>query len=171
MPKHALKVIADGLFQSKIHYGACLYERPLLSKEESHSGEVQKLQVLQNEVNRLLMGVRRSDRIRNSDLSEMTGLPTVNQIAASQALQELRKILVDCSVPEIQMVLIERVESSGYGTRAMNDYKLTSPLLGNKDFLSGAIRLWNAAPQGLRDARNNPSAFKALTRLFVSTLP
>ena len=108
MPKHALKVIADGLFR----YCACLYVRTLLSKEESHSGEVQKLQVLQNEVNRLLIGVRRSDRIRNSDLSEMTGLPTVNQIAASQALQELRKILVDCSVPEIQMVLIERVESS-----------------------------------------------------------
>ena len=145
--------------------------RPLLSEDEKHSGELQKIQVLQNELNRLLMGVRRSDRIRNKDLSEMTGLQTINQIASSQALQELRKILVEGSVPDIQMALIKRIESNGYNTRATEDFKLTAPLLSGGDFLSGAIKLWNAAPQALRDARNNPSAFKVQTKLFVSSLP
>ena len=171
LPNHALKIIADGLFQSKVRYGACLYVRPLINEDEKHAGEIQKLQVIQNELNRVLMGVRRSDKIRNKDLREMTGLQTINQIAASQALQELRKIVVDGSVPELQAALLDRIQSNSHKTRATSDFKLTAPLSNNRDFLSGAVKLWNAAPQDLRDSRTSPTAFRRQARSFVATLP
>ena len=171
LPSSCLKLIADGLFQSKIRYGACLFVNPILNDRESHSGLVEKLQKVQNELNRVLMGVKRSDRIRNKDLSEMTGLQTVNQIACTQMLHELRKIIVEGSIPEMQAALLNKLQNSR-DTRAKSDFKLTVPEGASRNsFIQGAVKLWNAAPQSLRDAREYPKEFKAMTGTFVATLP
>ena len=65
IPRTSVRMIADGIFQSKIRYGACMYIRPIIGHEESTPGNIRQLQIIQNEM--------WSDRVRNTDLREIIG--------------------------------------------------------------------------------------------------
>ena len=106
-------------------------------------------------------------------MSIHTGIPTLNQISAAQTLAELRKVIVEDTVPDLKDTLFRDCDPHKQ-TRWQSNGKITPPVSNryrNHDFTFGAVRLWNSAPQELRDAKDNPKLFKSICKMFVKTLP
>ena len=132
------------------------------------------MQIIQNEVNRLLVGVRKSDKIPTRQLQEMTGLLSINQIAVTQLLIETRNILVHDSVPGLKETLLGHKKEQTDKTRSAQDGKLELPLCHrnmDRGFVYYAAKAWNSAPKDLRDLTLSLPRFKKLTKEYVRTLP
>ena len=71
-----MKPIAEGIFNSHLRYGIILTVRPRLSEDEDTCKTLKELQILHNEMQRIIMGVKREDRIRNEEIWKMTGMMT-----------------------------------------------------------------------------------------------
>ena len=67
--------------------------KPRLSKEEETSTTLRELQTLHNEMQRIIMGLKRDDRVRNEDLWKLTGMMTVNHMAVYHNLMEMFNIM------------------------------------------------------------------------------
>ena len=128
------------------------------------------LQLAQNRCARFLNGNRLNDRVSTkSTLNELKML-SVNQINAQIKLYEVWKSLQTPTYPtqwEIKKVNLNMK------TRSSNSMQLSEPGLSNvlcSTFISDAARLWNVAPDAIK---NSPSVFQAKKniRSYVSTLP
>ena len=77
--KEKLPIIAEAIFTSKIRYCLAVYSSPRLSELDPEDPEIKKLQVMQNDMIRVVHGLRRADHINMSKLREEEGLMSVNQ--------------------------------------------------------------------------------------------
>ena len=85
VPEEGLKPIAEGIFNSHLRYGIILTVKPRLSIQEESNTSLKKLQTLQNDVQRIILGIKREDRVRNEDLWARTKMQTVNHGMLSQS--------------------------------------------------------------------------------------
>ena len=77
-----LEIVIQGLLYGKLAYllGHCLPVR--VDEAEIPSVRARKLQIVVNDAMRLLAGVRRSDRVKLTDLRDDVNIPTVNYVVA-----------------------------------------------------------------------------------------
>ena len=72
IPADKLPIIADAIFNSVIRYGIAVYLLPIYEKEDLKarklSSETDSLQVLQNNMLRVILGLRISDRVNMLEL-------------------------------------------------------------------------------------------------------
>ena len=90
VPLNVLKRVADAICVSKIRYGMALYGQVRLKEEDPHSPLMNSIQVALNKVARIICNVKISDRISTRELSDRSGLPSINQLAAEVKLLEVR---------------------------------------------------------------------------------
>ena len=73
VPREGLQPIAEGIFNSHLRYGIILTVKPRLSQEEETSKTLRELHILHNEMQRIILGLKIKDRIRNEDIWKTTG--------------------------------------------------------------------------------------------------
>eukprot|EP00095_Tigriopus_kingsejongensis_P000303 maker-scaffold785_size97262-snap-gene-0.15 protein:Tk00303 transcript:maker-scaffold785_size97262-snap-gene-0.15-mRNA-1 annotation:"unnamed protein product" len=91
IPRSQIQPIVDGLVISKLRYGLPDFGQVRLQDTDPTHGNMKKLQGVLNDLMRLVANKRISDKISCVDLSEMTGIPSLNRICASATLKELKR--------------------------------------------------------------------------------
>ena len=96
MPKHKLTIISEAIFNSKIRYGIAAYITPIFEREDlKHkklSSNAHELQVLQNDMLRLILGLKQKDHINMQQVREKIKMFSVNQMAIYHSLLETYNI-------------------------------------------------------------------------------
>ena len=79
-----LLMVAESIFNSKIRYGIALYLNPVFENEDvkarTLSKEASKLQVIQNDMLRMILNYRKQDKINMEELRGKIGMFSVNQM-------------------------------------------------------------------------------------------
>ncbi|QQP40666.1 Uncharacterized protein FKW44_014791, partial [Caligus rogercresseyi] len=116
------------------------------SRRELGAGDNAAVQVILNDLARTLNGVRRSDRIRASDLLDRCGLPTVNEVVTSQSAMAAWKVSNDPTFPLAELLVGHDERTRG---AALNLKKAsTSRSVAAKNMADA----WSSSPD-LRDAQ------------------
>ena len=102
IPRECMKLIAEGIFNSHLRCGIILTVRPRLSENEDSCKTLKELQILHNEMQRIILGLKRQDRIRNEERWKLTGMMTVNHMSTYHNLVEMYNIIKSGASESIQ---------------------------------------------------------------------
>ena len=105
IPRDKLKIVAEAIFNSKLRYAISVYLKPRLTEEDEQSKDLQRLQVLQNDMIRLINGKRRSQHTNMKELRAEMKMMSVNQMTVYHALLETFNIKNHGSVESIRQKL------------------------------------------------------------------
>ena len=83
-----LSCITDALVISKLRYGLSLFSKPRLSTDEPKCMKLEKIQVLMNNLLRLISGVKREDKVPIIDLAKGHSWASLNQISISSVVSD-----------------------------------------------------------------------------------
>ena len=143
MPHDKLRVIANAIFTSVPRYGIAVYSRARLHGDPS-CGELQRLQIIQNKMFRLLAGKKLQDKVRVESLGKQFGIMSINQMTCYHTLLESFNIVNYGSSEKIQAKLLPKSDTS---------VNLTVPLCRKtscRGFSFWAARLWNSMPNRIK---------------------
>ena len=166
-----LKKVANGIWTSKLRYGLQLYSKVRTNCQDPTNLNMDRLQVSQNKLARVLENVQLKDRTPTLTLLTNQKMLSVNQISAQIKLTEIWKAL---NIPKFPLK-VNRQEAAEDGriTRGVTTGKLVeegSSTLSTNSFIGDATRLWNKAPEAIKNTKTLNSA-KAEIKKFVLTLP
>ena len=169
--KTSLTKVVDGLFTSKINYGVQLYGKVKLTQECPTNKDIKAIQMVQNKLARLLNDKTLKDKVSTKVLITNAKLLSVNQLNAKVKLQEIWKVMNIDNYP--LKISLNEVQLDKMVTRAMinrTPKELGSTTLISKTCVSDAIRLWNLAPESIKNCATLHS-LKKKSKEFVKTLP
>ena len=169
--KTSLTKVVDGLFTSKINYGVQLYGKVRLTQECPTNKDIKAIQMVQNKLARLLNDKTLKDKVSTKVLITNAKLLSVNQLNAKVKLQEIWKVMNIDNYP--LKISLNEVQLDKMVTRAMinrTPKELGSTTLISKTCVSDAIRLWNLAPESIKNCATLHS-LKKKSKEFVKTLP
>ena len=158
------------LYTSKIRYGLQLLGKVRIDDQDSTSNLLNKIQVTQNKFVRFMGNKSLLDKIPTKTLFEDTNLLSVNQLNAQCKLLEVWKSLNNHGYP-ITWEKNGRLLDSR--TRSVQKELLTEPGSSMKTkatFISDAARVWNRAPDSIKNCKSFYSA-KVEIKKFIRTLP
>jgi len=163
-----LKTIADGLVMSKFRYCASVWGTEYLRTEVSDptSSAVQSLQIIENNVLRLITGHRKSEHIKIEDMLRETGFLSINQIIAYTTLMEAWKAKT-FDIPLMNSVFSRSREDTRTlrsDTNGAVSYAIDEP------FARAAAGLWNSASSSFKTTNLLVNA-KTEAKKLVLTLP
>ena len=105
IPADKLSIIADAIFNSVIRYGIAVYLVPTYEKEDLKarklSSETNSLQIIQNNMLRIIHGLRISDRVNMLELRTKIKMMSVNQMAIYHRIIEVFSIIYNSSSEQI----------------------------------------------------------------------
>ena len=115
--KRNMITLANGLIVSKISYGIACYGTPRLCVNDPINSDMNRLQVALNNVMRLILGIRLSDKVSVSQLLNECGWLSLNRLAIKFTALQAWKLLAYETEPNLVTDL-----SSNYtrATRAAN---------------------------------------------------
>ena len=167
----SLKRIADSIFNSKLRYGIHLCGMTRNSESDARQGSLDDLQKVQNKLFRLLNNTRISDKISTKSIASNLNMLSVNQINGQIKLTEVWKA---ANVENYPIKLLKKdLNSVTMSTRAATRGDLV--LQGKNElcttsFLQDSARIWNNAPNDIKDCNSIYKAKKNIKKL-VHTLP
>ena len=172
LEKKSLVKVADSLFNSKTRYGLQLLGKVKMSTTESQNQDLQSIQLVQNKMIRFLNNRRINDRINTETLLSNVNMLSVNRMNAQVKLTEVWKALnnkdipLNLNLPSIDPELRVSRSASNGRLKICNGKTEAS----QSTFLNDSKRVWNEAPQAIRDCK---SIFTAKTEIkkFVKTIP
>ena len=170
IPANKLRIVAEAIFTSKIRYAIAVYLNPRLSGEESVSTNLQRLQVLQNDMLRVIHGKKRSDHLNMTKLRRDLKVFSVNQLTCYHVLVENFNIVKFKSVEHIHNKMVpSESDNDDRQTRSMARGDLIVPKKP-KDCCLGfswsAPKLWNMLPTAIRDIKS-PQSFKSQVKKWI----
>ena len=101
IPQEKLRIVANSIFSSVARYGIAVYSRPRLHIDPA-CGELNRLQVIQNKLFRLLAGKKLQDKVRVESLGKKFGIMSINQMTSYHTLLETFNIINYGSSEKIQ---------------------------------------------------------------------
>ena len=168
IPRNKLQIIADAIFNSKIRYGVAVYLNPRLNEGDPISSNIQRLQVLQNEMLRLVEGKKKSDCTNMARLREEKHMMSVNQMTCYHVLIETFNIVNYKSVETLYNKMMPQ-ETVLRLTRSTDRGDLVVPKKP-KDSCMGfswtAPKLWNKLPHNIRNTKS-PYSFKRFVKKWI----
>eukprot|EP00095_Tigriopus_kingsejongensis_P008846 snap_masked-scaffold15_size728074-processed-gene-2.0 protein:Tk08846 transcript:snap_masked-scaffold15_size728074-processed-gene-2.0-mRNA-1 annotation:"protein isoform a" len=167
IPRCQIQPIVDGLVISKLRYGLPVFGQVRLQDTDPTHGNMKKLQGVLNDLMRLVANKRISDKISCVDLSEMTGIPSLNRICASATLKELKRAS-DLGWP-LADVLEPAKTCYGMGLRSQTSKlaRLPGPSTRKGLDIRTMATLWN---QGVEEGRmKNSKIVQIVGRFMVAT--
>ena len=163
--------VAQSIWMSKLRYGLQLFSEVRMHEEQSKSMDMQVMQVAQNKLLRVLTGTKKLDCRKIEDLLKEVKMMSVNQTAAQIKLTEMWKAVHDNSYPiKVQM---KSSQEKGMSTRSCTRGQVVevgSSTKRIKSFIGSASRLWNVAPEKIKNASTIWMA-KAEIKKFCLSLP
>ena len=163
-----LKLVVSGLLYGKLSYllAHCLVVR--VSSEESPSGRGKKLQIVVNDALRLLAGVRRSDRVKLTDLREDVDVPTVNYVVARDAAMAAWWAMASPEGSPLSGIMEEL--RPDLRTRGATDGLLRPPKDSRNIYVGNMVKIWNAFP-ALAKAKSPTMARSFIRKELKNALP
>ena len=156
IPIEKLKIIADGIFTSKLCYGITCWGKLHLN-QEAKSTEMKALQVLQNHMLRIILHLPWDSQVPIATLLNDTKSLSVNQLLAQHTIKQVKNILVKKS-PMLLHQHLTATNGSTYNTRAANRGDLTNNSgkleITRNSFIYKGIKLWNSLPLEIRHAES-----------------
>ena len=166
LPPHVLKMFARAVVLGKIRTYLHLALKVRLNDQDPLTGWGKKLQVVLNDVARILLKRRRRDHVRVEDLLQKSGLQSVNSIICSSAAM-LAWRAADSGHPLHD--LFASLKPRG-NTRGKEAGLLQVPPPDTKNLaLWNMATVWNAMPD-LRAAKSEGAA-KRVVKKFVRSIP
>ena len=167
---HKLQIVAESIFQSKIRYGISVYTNPKFEfnhLEQPMDPNIARLQVIQNDMMRLLVGKKRSSRTNMEKLRKDLKMFSVNQLSCYHTAIEMFNIINHKSSPTLheEMKIVPR----GYSLRNLEDGKVLVPEKGKKSCMGFHYlgpKLWNFLPGHIRKTTIR-SIFKDKLKDFI----
>ena len=101
IPKNKLLLVAEAIFNSKIRYGIAIYFKPRLNMDDPLCKDSRNIQILQNDMIRIIRGLKRSDKINMARIRKQIGMMSVNQMACYHILMETYNIIQNGSSEDI----------------------------------------------------------------------
>ena len=166
LPPHVLKMFARATVLGKIRTYIHLSLKVRLSESDPLTAWGRKLQVILNDVARIVVKKRRSDHVRVEDLLKKAGLEGVNaMVCSSSAMLAWR-----ASKPESPLhdLFMDMIPNGSTRSRAAGKIEVPAPNTRNLAVWNMAVT-WNAIPD-LRVAKSEGMARK-IVRKFVESLP
>ena len=165
--KSELRDFAYGIMMGRLttYIANCFTVR--LAKEDPVNGRAAALQVVVNDLARLLADKRRKDQVEVGELLGLAGLPSVNQVIARDAITMAWTALVACRGPLFSTFNGLRPAS---GTRAAASGKLNSPAESNAIIVS-ACKLWNVYHAELVNLKNRRQLKTFVTKVVWKSIP
>ena len=148
-----------------------MYSKVRTTEQDPTNGNMDKLQITQNKLARVLENVTLKDRTPTATLLNNQQMLSVNQVAAQIKLTELWKAI---NVPKFP-IKVKKQETPTYSrtTRGVTNGKIieegSSTLIINS-CIGDATRLWNKAPDVIKNS-NSIATAKSEIKKFVLTLP
>ena len=167
---HKLQIIAEAIFQSKIRYGISVYTIPKFefnNLEQAMDPNIAKIQVIQNDMMRLLKGTNRKSHTNMEKLRKELKMMSVNQLSVYHVAIEMFNIINNKSSESLHEQM--KLESRGYGLRGLDDGKVKVPEKGKKScngFHYMGPKLWNFLPKHIRKT-NIRNIFKEKLKDFI----
>ena len=163
VPMKTMKLFLEGLINSHIRYCGSVYlaGEIQVDKTDTPSGKIRKLQVLQNEAMRVILGKRRSDQVSRTDLLNHCSTISVNHIGAGAVLQEINRASHNCS-SIMDQYQFDRSSRSGPTLRTAKD---------PKSFKSKSARLWNKTPTSFKTGEVTSREAKKVLKETVNATP
>ena len=138
---------------------------------QPESGLVGDVQKVQNRLLRIMEEKRISDRVPVKDMLERQKMLSVNQTAAQIKLTEVWKAR---HTEEYPLKFAFQVTKEGgretRGDRSGKAVETGRTCMAKATFMNDAARLWNKAPENIRNAKTMLAAKKAI-KTFCKTLP
>ena len=167
---HKLQIVAESIFQSKIRYGISVYTNPKFEfnhLEQPMDPNIARLQVIQNDMMRLLVGKKRSSHTNMEKLRKELKMFSVNQLSCYHTAIEMFNIINNKSSPTMyeEMKIVPR----GYSLRNLEDGKVLVPEKGKKSCMGFHYlgpKLWNFLPGHIRKTTIR-SIFKDKLKDFI----
>ena len=128
---HKLQIIAEAIFQSKIRYGISVYTIPKFefnNLEQAMDPNIAKIQVIQNDMMRLLKGTNRKSHTNMEKLRKELKMMSVNQLSVYHVAIEMFNIINNKSSESLHEQM--KLESRGYGLRGLDEGKVKVPEKG-----------------------------------------
>ena len=129
-----MKIFLEGLINCHIRYCGSVYlaGEVQFDRADTSSDRIGKLQVLQNEVMRVVLK-KRLDQVNRTDLLNQCNTISVNNIGADAVLQEINRASHNCT-SIMEHYQFDKNSRSGPTLRTSKD---------PKSFQSKSARLWN----------------------------
>ena len=137
-----------------------------MSRNDPLTGPRRELQVIVNDVARILCKKRRADHVRVEDLLKKGGLQSVNaMVCYNSAMLAWRSSKPECPVHEIFQSMVPHGSTR---SKAAGKIEVPAPNIKNLAIWNMVVT-WNAIPD-LRMAKSEGRA-KQVVRKFVKSLP
>ena len=158
---------------SKLRYGLQLCTEVRILDTETKNANLKALQISQNKLLRLLDNSHISERKNTATLLCNTGFLSVNQTAASIKLTEVWKSInlndypIQLELNETRKPESDRVLRTSSCRRWNQDAKSKAE---KESFSRNAAKLWNAAPNEIKNAKTLNAAKKVI-KIHCKSLP
>ena len=167
---HKLQIVAEAIFQSKLRYGISVYTIPKFefnNQEQSIDPNITKLQVIQNDMMRLLVNKKRGSHTNMERLRNELKMMSVNQLSCYHTAIEMFNIINNNS----SAALLEEMKQvpKGYGLRGLDDGTVIVPHKGKKScngFHYMGPKMWNFLPSHIRKTTIR-NIFKEKVKEFI----
>ena len=152
--REKLKIIAEAIFMSKIRYGLAVYSKPKYEfnhQEQPMDPNIAKLQVVQNDLLRLMEGKTRSSHTNMQKLREDLKFMSVNQLSCYHVAMEMYNVINNSSSDLLKEEF--KIEQRRYELRCLDEGKVKVPEKGKKSctgFSYLGPKLWNYLPGHIR---------------------
>ena len=144
--------VGEALVNSKIRYALACYSTIQQTSQETKSSLMQRLQMFQNSLMRIIFGYKKTDHVSIECLLKKTGYLSVNRMAVYHTLQEAFSIIKEDSIPSLSSKFLP-ARNEHHNTRLNEKNRLRLPMCKskrNEGFLYKSVKLWNSLPAGLK---------------------
>ena len=172
LPLDKTLMIAESIFNSVIRYGISLYLTPTYEKEDLKArklhGSTKSLQVLQNNMIRVIMGLKLEDHTNMEKLRTRINMFSVNQLAVYHTLIEAFNVIRKSSAEQVKNKW-EHKHGNNYTLRRNENMNQRIPQRGRVDctgFSYHGAKLFNILPSETRNCEN-PDRFKDMVKSWI----
>ena len=152
--KEKLEIISEAIFMSKIRYGLPVYTKPKYEfshLEQPMDPNIARLQVVHNDLLRLIEGKTRTNHTNMQKLRESRKVMSINQLSCYHVAMEMYNVINHSSSDLLQEEF--KINQGRYELRCLEEGKVRVPEKGKKTCTGfGYIgpRLWNFLPTHIR---------------------
>ena len=171
VPKDKLIIIAEAIFNSKIRYGIAAYLIPIFEREdvkmEKLSKHAKELQVVQNSMVRVILGLKRANRVNMKEQRKKINMLSVNQMAVYHTVMEAYNITEKNASDQLQNKLKTHEGKHSERCAAKNDlFVPEKPRLKCIGFSYIGPKLFNMLPKNVKDAKTTDE-FKTKLKKWI----
>ena len=149
-----LQMIAEAIFQSKLRYGISVFTIPkyeFKNQEQTMDPNITKLQVIQNDMLRLLVNKKRDSHTNMEKVRNELRMMSVNQLSCYHTAIEMFNVINNNSSATLHGEMIQ--VPKGYSLRGLEDGTVLVPGRGKKNcngFHYMGPKMWNSLPAHIR---------------------